>query len=172
MKKRLNVLLSALLLVLAAVWIVDKIPFTQSIDQKIEAAVYRDGQIIGSTTVSIRGDKTRYLFRTDSFVGEFRIPYVESTDIDGLQTQIRWNDPDNYQDITHFYKGAFTSADKRGLVNILLISEDMDDFALMTTDLDVIATSPELQTLYLSHITYHGDSRVSVTDTTGIPPLS
>ena len=172
MKKRIITLLTVAFLVLTTVWIVDKIPFTQSIDQEVEAAVYRDGQIIGSTTVSIKGDKTRYLFRADSFVGEFRVPYVEATDIDELQTQIRWYDPDNYQYITHFYKGTFTSADKRGLVNILLISEDMDTFALMTTDLDVIATSPELQALYLSHITYHGDSRVTVTDTTGIPPLS
>ena len=147
----------------------DKIPFTQSIDQEITAAVYRDGQIIDNTTVTIRGDKTRYLFRKDSFVGEFRIPYVKATDIDDLQTQIRWYDPDNYQYITHFYKGSFTSADQRGLVNVLLISEDMDDFALMTTSREVIATSQELQELYLAHISYHGDSRVTVTDIENIP---
>ena len=172
MKKRLNVLLSALLFVLAAVWALDTTPFTQHIDQQIEAMVYRDGVAVDTATVLIRGDKTRYLFREDSFVGEFRIPYVASTDIDGLQTQIRWYDEYNYQHISHFYKGDFFSATNFGLVNILLISEDLDTFALMTTDGKIIATSDEFHQLYTDHIFYYGNGKVGIPNADAIPVIS
>ena len=143
MKQRITKILAVALAVLAALWAVDKLPFAQTIDRQVEAAVYRDGEVVETTTVTIRGTKSRYLFRADSFVGELRVPYLERTDVDGLQTQIRWSS-DGTQTIRHFYMGNFFTAEKRGLRTTLLMEEDMEHFALMTTGQEVIATSRAL----------------------------
>ena len=89
--------------VLAALWIIDKIPFSQKIDQTINADIYKDGAVIGETSVYMNGSKTRYIFREDSFAGEFRISSVKQTNIDDLQTEIRWRKDVNFQRISHFY---------------------------------------------------------------------
>lgn len=170
MKRRAAALSGALLLLTAALWVADKIPFVQHIDRQIQAEVYRDGIAVGWTTVSIRGEKTRYLFRAGSFVGEFRVPYVEETDVDDLQTRVEWHGGDHLQSISHFYQGALSLAGQRGVVSYLLISENMEEFALMTTEQDVIATSPALCELYTSHVSYH-DGSVTVTDLEDIPKL-
>ncbi|MBQ1242501.1 MAG: hypothetical protein IIX99_04790, partial [Oscillospiraceae bacterium] len=73
--------------------------------------------------------------------------------------------------IHHFYKGNFSTSDQRGLAYYLLISEDMDEFALMTTNQEIIATSDELCKLYANHISYNGDGKMSVFRVEEIPEL-
>ena len=87
-----------------------------------------------------------------SFVGTLRISCVAETNVKDLQTQISWHGGELLQTIGHFYRGAFLSASEHGLAYYLLISEDMREFALMTTDGSVIATSAAVCQLYTSHI--------------------
>ncbi|MBQ5739615.1 MAG: hypothetical protein IIV78_04315 [Oscillospiraceae bacterium] len=171
MNKKVKRSLTTLLIAVVAFWGIAQVPFSEKIDQKINATVYQNGTAIEQTTVVIRGEKTRYLLKENSFVGEFRIPYVEKTDIDDLQTQIKWNNEDRLQSIHHFYKGNFSTSDQRGLAYYLLISEDMDEFALMTTNQEIIATSDELCKLYANRISYNGDGKMSVFRVEEIPEL-
>ncbi len=172
MKKRVILIVSAVLLFVIALCAVGKLLLTQRIDQQIEAAVYRDGEAVGKTTVSMRGKRVRYPFSENSFVGEFRVPWAEETNVDGLQAKIEWPRECNVQTIRHFYKGDFHGSHERGIVYFLLISDDMEEFALMTTQGDVIATSPEAYRLCAGHISTDGGSRASVNDIDGIPALN
>lgn len=172
MKKRVLTIAGVVLLLAAALWVVSPLLFTRSIDQQIEAAVYRDGETVGMITVSMRGKRVRYPFSENSFVGEFRVPWAEETNVDGLQAKIEWPRECNVQTIRHFYKGDFHGSHERGIVYFLLISDDMEEFALMTTQGDVIATSPEAYRLCAGHISTDGGSRSSVDDIDGIPALN
>ena len=172
MKKYIKPILCAMVVIALTVWIVDKIPFAQKIDRTVDAAVYKDGIVIAETSVYMKGEKTRYLFRPNDFVGEFRISYVGKTDVDDLQTQISWHKDDNLQSISHFYKGNLSTSDERGIAYYLLISEDMKEFALMTTAQEVIATSNEAYKLYTDHISYNGNGHMTVRDVEEIPELS
>lgn len=171
MKKRLKPIVCVILVIAAMIWIVDKLPFSRKIDQTVNAVVYKDGVALAETSVSMNGERTRYLFRPNSFVGTFRVPYVEETDLADLQTQIRWNQDDNLQTIHHFYKGDFSTSDQRGLAYVLLISRDMREFALMTTNQEIIATSPEAYQLYVDHISYDETGHMTVWNVEEIPEL-
>lgn len=171
MKKYIKPIVCTIVVIALAVWIVDKIPFTQKIDQTIEATVYKDGVMIDETPVYMKGKKNRYLFRPNSFVGEFRISYAEKTDVEDLQTKISWHKDDNLQSISHFYKGNFSTSDERGIAYYLLISKDMKEFALMTTEQEVIATSKEACKLYTDHISYDGNGHMTVRGVEEIPEL-
>ena len=171
MKKYIKPIVCTIVVIAVAVWIVDKIPFTQKIDQTIEATVYKDGVMIDETPVYMKGKKNRYLFRPNSFVGEFRISYAEKTDVEDLQTKISWHKDDNLQSISHFYKGNFSTSDERGIAYYLLISKDMKEFALMTAEQEVIATSKEACKLYTDHISYDGNGHMTVRGVEEIPEL-
>lgn len=171
MKKYIKPIVCTIIVIAVAVWIVDKIPFTQKIDQTVDAVVYKDGVIIEETTVYMKGEKTKYLFRPNSFVGKFRISYVEKTNVEDLQTKISWHKDDNLQSISHFHKGIFSTSDKRGIAYYLLISKDMQEFALMTTNQEVIATSKEVYQLYIDHISYDGSGHMTVRSVEEIPEL-
>ena len=162
MRKSIKLIVCTIIVIAVAAWIVDKIPFTQKIDQTVDAVVYKNGVILEETSVYMKGEKTRYLFRQNSFVGEFRIFYAEKTDVENLQTKISWHKDDNLQSISHFYKGNFSTSDERGIANYLLISKDMKEFALMTTEQEVIATSKEACKLYTDHISYDGSGHMTV----------
>ena len=152
MKKKVSMVLSILIAVLVVVWIIATIPFAKNIDQEIDAVVYKDGAVIGETAVYMNGKKTRYLFRADSFVGEFRVYYAEKTDVDDLQTKIQWQKDSSIQRISHFYKGNFTTSDERGIECNMMISDDMKDFAVMTTNQEIIATSYEIYDEYCKNL--------------------
>lgn len=171
MKKYIKPIVWTIIVIAVAVWIVDKISFTQKIDQTVDAVVYKDGVILEETSVYMKGEKTRYLFRQNSFVGEFRIFYAEKTDVEDLQTKISWHKDDNLQSISHFYKGNFSTSDERGIANYLLISKDMKEFALMTTEQEVIATSKEACKLYTDHISYDGNGHMTVRNVEEITEL-
>lgn len=141
MKRKLKMIAFALLVVLAAVWVIDKIPFTMKVDRRVEATIYRDGKFVDKTAVTMRGEKTRYLFRDDSFVGEIRIDCAEKTAADGLQAKIRWHKNDELQSLSFYHKGDFFGADKYGLSSLLIMEENMRNFAFMTTDGEVISTA-------------------------------
>lgn len=170
-RKRIRAVICAVLVIAAAVWAADKLPFTQEIDQTVDAAVYQNGALAESTSVYMKGEKTRYLFRPNSFVGTFRISCMAETNIEALQTQISWHKGEHLQSIGHFYRGAFLSASEHGLAYYLLISEDMRQFAMMTTDGRVIATSAAACQLYTDHISYDGDGHMTVYDAESIPEL-
>ena len=153
--------------VLAALWIIDRIPFSQKIDQTINADIYKDGAVIGETSVYMNGSKTRYIFREDSFVGEFRISSVEQTKVDDLQTVIRWRKDVNFQRISHFYKGDFSPSDEREIAYHMLISKNMKDFAILTTEQEIIATSEKAYRLCADHLSYEGDRKMAVSDIDG-----
>ena len=171
MKKYIKPIVCTIIVIAVVVWIVDKIPFTQKIDQTVDAVVYKDGVIIEETSVYMKGEKTKYLFRPNSFVGKFRISYVEKTNVEDLQTKISWHKDDNLQSISHFHKGIFSTSDKRGIAYYLLISKDMQEFALMTTNQEVIATSKEAYQLYIDHISYDGSGHMTVRSVEEIPEL-
>lgn len=66
MKKYIKPIVWTIIVIAVAVWIVDKISFTQKIDQTVDAVVYKDGVILEETSVYMKGEKTRYLFNVCS----------------------------------------------------------------------------------------------------------
>ena len=141
MKRYGKTIAVTVLAVIIAVWILDKIPFTKNVDMQVEPAIYVDGSYVDRTTVTIKGEKTRYLFREDSFVGEIRIACLTKTDTEGLQAKIQWHSDNDLQSISFSCKGDFYGAQEYGLSNALVMSDDMSDFAFMTTDGAVISTA-------------------------------
>ena len=148
--------------VLVVLWIIDKIPFSQNIDQTVAAVIYKDNAIVGETSVYMNGNKTRYLFREDSFVGEFRVFSVERMNVDDLQTRIQWFRNQEMQRMSHFYKGDFQASIERGIVHYLIISNDMKDFAIITTQHEIIATSVKAYKLCAQYIVYNDDGTITV----------
>lgn len=141
MKRYFKPVIISVIIIVMAVLVIDKIPFTKKIDMQLEPTIYINGKYADKTTVIIKGEKTRYLFRDDSFVGEIRIAYLEKTNVDGLQAKICWNGGDNLQSISFYYKGDFFSAPKYGLSNSLIMKDDMRNFAFMTTNREIISTT-------------------------------
>lgn len=141
MKWNLKTMTIVVLVIILSVWIIDKIPFKMNIDKQLEATIYMDGKFVDKTTVTIKGEKTRYLFRDDSFVGEVRISCIEKMSVDGLQAKIRWHGNDELQSLSFYYKGDFFGAENYGLTTSLIMKDDMRNFAFMTTDGKVISTA-------------------------------
>lgn len=141
MKRYLKTIAIVVLVMIITVWVIDKIPFKAKIDMQVEPTIYVDGKFADKTTVTIKGEKTRYLFRDDSFVGEIRIACLEKTDVDGLQAKISWHGNEELQSLSFYYKGDFFSAEKYGLSTSLIMKDDMRNFAFMTTDRRVISTA-------------------------------
>ena len=46
MRKSIKLIVCTIIVIAVAVWIVDKIPFTQKIDQTVDAVVYKNGVIL------------------------------------------------------------------------------------------------------------------------------
>lgn len=141
MKRYLKAIGIVVVVIVIAVWVIDKIPFTKAIDMQFEPTIYVSGEYVDKTTVIIKGEKTRYLFRDDSFIGEIRIAYLEKTNVDGLQAKIRWHDNDDLQSISFYYNGDFFSAQKYGITTSLIMEDDMRNFAFMTTGGEIISTA-------------------------------
>jgi len=173
MKQKLKTIIAVSIVLVIAIWIIDKIPFNKNINQQITANIYENGVAVGETMLVINGEKSNYLFRkNEGFVGEFLVPYAEETDRSNLQTYITWNGEDNTQYIRYFYKGNIKLAEDMGIVPYLLINESMTKFAIMLTDHTVIATSDELYELYTKHITWHSDTKVtSISEADKIPKI-
>lgn len=164
LRSKFGIILGGFIAVMLAVWCISILPFACKIEQTVPADVYKDGAVIDKTFIYMNGSKTRYLFRDDSFVGEFRIPYLEKTDIDGLQTKIQWQKDVEFQRISHFYKGAFSTSDRYGIACYMLISRNMQEFAVMTTQNEIIATSETAYRLCADHLSYNDGGSVTVKD--------
>lgn len=63
MKRYLKTIGIVALVIVITVWVIEKIPFTEDIDVQLEPTVYANGEFVDKTTVLIKGEKTRYLFR-------------------------------------------------------------------------------------------------------------
>ena len=107
MKRNLKTMAIVVFVIILSVWIIDKIPFKAKIDMQVEPTIYMAGKFVDKTTVTIKGEKTRYLFGDDSFVGEIRIACVEKTAADGLQAKISWHGNDELQSLAFYYKEGF-----------------------------------------------------------------
>lgn len=66
MKRNLKTMAIVVFVIILSVWIIDKIPFKAKIDMQVEPTIYMEGKFVDKTTVTIKGEKTRYLFRDDS----------------------------------------------------------------------------------------------------------
>lgn len=141
MKRNLKAMVILALVIILPVWIIDKIPFEMDIDMQVEPTIYMDGKFADMTTVTIKGEKTRQLFRDDSFVGEVRIACIEKTSVDGVQAKISWHGNDELQPLSFCYMGDSFGADNYGLTASLMMKEDMRNSAFVTTDGKVISTA-------------------------------
>lgn len=175
MKKKIKAVVTTIVLIIIAVWVINKIPFSQTIEQEISANIYKDGAVVSETTISMQGEKTNYLFRRDeSFVGYFAIPTVEKTVDKDMETSIRWSSEkgENARYISFFKAGKIHAADKLGIVPYILINDSMTKFAIMLTDGTIISTSNELQEIYIKHITWREDTKTtSIAESNQIPEI-
>jgi len=125
-----------------------KSPFYEKHDSKISANVYKDGIMISDTTVAIYGQKSNYLFHDDNkFEGKFIIPSYEIT-YEGTAFIHRMDDT-NIHSLFYAQVEPFASQEIHAP---LLIDEYMSEFALMTIDGTVIATSDELYALFIKYV--------------------
>jgi len=160
-------------ILIVALWALDKLPVSSDISHQIEAGIYEYGALTGQTIISIEGEKTNYLFRDDeSFAGQFVIPFIERTGREGFTARISWNENENFQHVIYFGGGRFTLAEDLGIVPYILTSGDMTRLAVMLTDGRVLATSPELEDIYRRHITWNADtSTTSISEIEKIPGI-
>lgn len=169
MKQRVKTIIKAALLVLVAVWVIDKMPFNKKIDQQIAASLYENNTITGQTTVVMKGEKSRYLFRKrEQYWGKFQIMSYEKTTREKMGASISWKDDDPMQTLLYTSSGVFPDMD---IMYYLLINEEMTKFALMFGDGTVLATSDELYRLYTKHFSINSAGGMSVDDVGGIPKI-
>ncbi|MEG2176233.1 MAG: hypothetical protein RRY97_05090 [Oscillibacter sp.] len=174
MKRHLKTILTVAAILLIGLWILDKIPFHKEMNQEIPAYLYENGVAVGEMTVSIEGEKSRYLLtQPNDFYGKFEIPLMEETGRDDLEARIQWNKKDNVQRLHYFQSGmVFLSEEEVGIVNYLLINEAMTEFAILLTDGRVIATSDALYALCAAHISYDSDTgTTTITAVNELPKL-
>jgi hypothetical protein len=67
MKQRLKTIIVIAILLVIAIWIIDKIPFNKNINQQITANIYENGVTVGQTTLVMNGEKSNYLFYATFF---------------------------------------------------------------------------------------------------------
>ena len=169
MKQHIKTIVKAALLVIVAVWVIDKMPFNKKIDHQIAASLYENGTITGQTTVVMKGEKSRYLFRrSEQFWGKFQILSCEKTTRENMSAGISWNGDDPMQTILYTSSGVFPDMD---IMYYLLINEEMTKFALMLGDGTVLATSDELYQLYIKHFSINSAGGMSIDDIAGIPKI-
>lgn len=169
MKQYFKTFLKVMIFIIVLIWILDKIPFNQDINQEIAVNIYKNGTVVDKTTVKIDGEKSNYLFTDEEqYWGKFQIISYEKTTIEGINAGIDWNSKDNMQSITYMMPGVFPDMD---IIRIILINDEMTKFALMFNDGTVMATSDDLYELYTKHISINEAGDISINDVYGIPPI-
>ena len=133
-------------------WILSTLPFSSKIEQEIPASIYKDGIVAETTTVSISGKRTNYLFRNDSFDGRFFVHAIEKTGREEMRAFIKWgNDTQNIQWIS-FYSPRLNHSD---IVNsVIIINPEMTQFAVSLKHGSIFSTSDEIYGIYTEHISY------------------
>lgn len=147
MKNKYKAMAIIMVILALGIWMY-KSPFYEKHNSKISANVYKDGIMISDTTVAIYGQKSNYLFHDDDrFEGKFIIPSYEIT-YEGTAFIYRMDDT-NMHSLYYAQVEPFTAQEIHAP---LLINEYMSEFALMTIDGTVIATSDELYALFIKHV--------------------
>ena len=169
MKKKITTGIKIVLVVIVVLFGIDKISFSENIDQQVSAHIYENGLVTGTTTVTMKGERTHYLFHNNEwYSGEFAIPSYEKSTTEGVTANIGWNNSDNIQDITYTERGIiYTDGVKRSL----LVSEDMASFVLMMQNGAMLATSSDLYELYIKHFSSTNNSDMFVHDVYGVPKI-
>lgn len=146
MKNKLRTVLVLVIVLAAAIWVISKISFAESITQEVEAVIYIDGKPAGTTMVSADGTISNYLFADEQyFIGSFFIEYYEITCREDMQAVIGWREHADQQTIEYSQNATYPNLElKLGLY----INKDMNEFSLGFKDGTVIATSYEMYQKY------------------------
>lgn len=156
--RQIKSVFKVVLLFAAGLWILSVLPFRTTIRGEVPATLYRDGAAVGSTTVTLDGKRTNYLFRDNSYVGVFSIPEVERTGREGMRAQILWReDAGNVQRILYASPGMIYSD---VLPNCIIANHDLTQFAFSLPDGSIAATSDMVYRFYTGHVTYYPDTGV------------
>ncbi len=154
MKKKLTLAVKLVIVLMVSLWILSKIPFNKTIDQEILADIYEDGVIVGQTSVKVEGKKSNYLFTSrEIFIGRFQVPLYDKTVSEGMSARVRWIYEENVQDLSYMASGDY--APDIDLLNLIIINENMTEFALMDTKGTIIASSYEAYKIYNNNIFYN-----------------
>lgn len=113
--------------------------FLKDVSLEVPVDIYVNGEVTGSSTISISGKRGR-----ESFAGEFSVACVEKTTRDGVQAYIEWNAENGQQEIQFSVSGDFRDC---GIQRYLYISEDMTRIAIKLDDGTVVATDEALAAL-------------------------
>ena len=140
-----RIVLCAVLLA-AGLWLLDKLPFSRSIQQQVDAFVYENGVPSETAAVTLHGEKTRFLFREDRFVGTLVLSCLDYPRQEEIQARIQWEDfPAQY--LSYYDSGNFRLAQELGIVPWLLASDDLTRFAIQLTDGRIVATDIDMARL-------------------------
>jgi len=123
MKEKIKIIFKGIILFMIALWILDKLPFAEKINQQIPAKLYQNGSVVGETAIIMEGTKTNYLFgHHDSFHGKFSVPLLEKTGRERMTASISWRADDNFQYILYYGYGNSYLFEKIGMVSYLVIN--------------------------------------------------
>lgn len=141
MKKKILFLLFPVVLVILVIAIVIMYPFSTSMEETVQAFVFKDNRCVSETTVKINGEiNGRGWDNNKTYVGTFGVEFSEATCREGVQARIEWKEGENFQSILFFNNSDFTTLETKRLI----INNEMDEIALEFDDGTIIATSEEM----------------------------
>ena len=139
----------AILFIAVLAFFLWQFPFSKQIEQTIPSTIYADGAAIDTTTVYINGTKTNYLFqKRNYFNGTFAIACLEKTK--DSSAAIYWYERTDKNQlppqcfISYMRSGIFQQTE----IEIIVISEDMQQFVIHLADGRRIATSEAMAQTY------------------------
>ena len=100
MKKKILFLLFPVVLVILVIAIVIMYPFSTSMEETVQALVFKDNRCVSETTVKINGQiNGRGWDNNKTYVGTFGVEFSEATCREGVQARIEWKEGENLQSI-------------------------------------------------------------------------
>lgn len=150
--KRLKKIMETAALIAILLWVISLVPFSRKIEREIPAAIYQNGAVIGSTSVSISGKRTKYLFHDVFFEGTFAIHSIEETEQEGFLAYIEWNG--NSENAPRIFYHSPGDIHNDIVAPYFIINPEMTQFAVSAKDGSVIATSDKVYEIYAAHIAY------------------
>lgn len=141
-----------LLIVLVIAFFISKLSFNANINQEIDADIYENGTVTGSTSIVMEGTKSKPLITKEEFFkGSFYIKCFENTGKANISTGIWWNfgnKEESFQRIL-FSSGTMNPFEK-DIAPFMLINDTMDQFAIEFADGRILATSDEMYEKYMA----------------------
>ena len=126
--------------------------FLKPIRMELPAVLYRDGEAVDETTVTIDG--TLRTVGARSFEGRFTLPQAQATAQSNVTAFIAWDDPQQGCQTIRFARPGLLGADG-GIEPYLYISPDMTQFAFTLADGSIVATHEGLAALQsIDHYRY------------------